>query len=535
MNHARATAALAGLLALAAACRDRGVDARPAEPTLSGPGVQVVGETVKVRRGEAPPARSALFDGETVRLRGARGETLGVQVLLHRLGTREVSLSLEAPGVAVRPFEVGYLEVTEPSSNLYGPSAGPGAYPDILKPAPGPIHTGDAAYFDVEIAASAAPGVHRGALVVGEERFPVELRVEAARIDLERAPLVWVWFKAAELAGRHGMEDGDTPAQIALEARYAALFRRHGALLATDFPLERLRPREHFMTDDVRYWPVWIAKRDTAKMAADVAAWVEYFRDRPQIPYGFTIDEPSEEEREQVRAHGLAIRAAGGGDPRFLYAVTDEPRAMYRGGVDVFVSPRGIPRPAGYGPGVRFWTYNGREPGAGNMTIDKPGTALRTWGWIAQRYEIELWFAWEGLYYTDRYNEPAGPTDVMKQPLTYDERRKGKDEHGNGDGLLAYPGPLPSLRLKALRRGLADRLLLRSLAGCGPEGAAEATGIAGRLIPRALAEATGRRGAWPDDEPPWERARHEVLDAIARRCPAAPPAAAATAAAEEAP
>src|SRR5690606_8090933 len=155
-------------------------------------------------------------------------------------------------------------------------------------------------------------------------------------------------------------------------------------------------------------------------------------------------------------AHGLAIRAAGGGDPRFLYAVTDQPRDLYRGAVDVFVSPRGIPAPDGHGPGVRFWTYNGRAPSAGNMTIDQPGVALRTWGWIAERYGVELWFAWEGLYYTDRYNRPAGPTDVMHQPLTYDERRKGGEERGNGDGLLAYPGPLPSLRLKALRRGLQD-------------------------------------------------------------------------------
>jgi hypothetical protein len=222
-----------------------------------------------------------------------------------------------------------------------------------------------------------------------------------------------------------------------------------------------------------------------------------------------------------VRAHGLAIRAAGGGDPRFLYAVPDQPREMYRGGVDVFVSPRGIPAPGGYGPGVRFWTYNGREPAAGNMTVDKPETALRTWGWIAERYQVELWFAWEGLYYTDRYNQPDGPTDVMNQPLTYDERRKGREEHGNGDGLLAYPGPLPSLRLKAMRRGLADRLLLRHLARCGTEAAAEAAAIAGRLIPRALGDATGGRAAWPDDEPSWEEARHQVLDRIDQRCPAA--------------
>jgi hypothetical protein len=175
-----------------------------------------------------------------------------------------------------------------------------------------------------------------------------------------------------------------------------------------------------------------------------------------------------------------------------------------------------VPPPDGY-PGARFWTYNGRSPSAGNMTIDKPGTALRTWGWIAERYSLELWYAWEGLYFTDRYNRATGPTDLMNQPLTYDERRRGGEELGNGDGLLAYPGPLPSLRLKALRRGLADRLLLRRLAGCGEAGRAEADRLVRRMIPRALGEADDDQ-AWPDDEPAWEEARRSALDGILARC-----------------
>jgi hypothetical protein len=480
------------------------------------PFFQVVGETTKVKQGQPPPASSPFFDGKRVALRAARGETLGLQVILYRLGEREVSLSID--GVKVQPFEVGYLQVRETSSALYGRSSGTGAYPDILRPAEGPVRSQHAVYFDIEVARDAAPGLHGGRLAVGPDNVPVELTVAPVDIEIERAPLVWVWFKAAELARQHGMADGDSPEQIALERRYMDLFRRHGALLATDFPIERLRPRLDFLTDDVRFWPVWIAKKDPARLERDVAAWIELFRGRRQIPYGFTIDEPDEAERAQVREHGLAARRAGAGDPRFLYAVTDEPREIYRGAVDVFVSPRGIPPPAGHGSGVHFWTYNGRSPSAGNMTIDKPGTALRTWGWIAERYEIELWFAWEGLYYTDRYNRAEAPTDTMIQPLTYDERRKGGEERGNGDGLLVYPGPLPSLRLKALRRGLTDRLLLRRLAACD---AAAAAAIARGLVPRAMREAEDRDQSWPDDEAPWERARQAVLDGLTR-CEARP-------------
>ncbi len=484
------------------------------------PFFQVVGETTKIKRGAAPPRTSPFFDGKTVTLRAVRGETLGLQVVLYRMGEQKVSLLMD--GIPVAPHQVGYLEVTEPSSALFGPSSGEGAYPDILTPVRGPsVQSSDAVYFDVDIPPGAEPGTHRGSMMVGGRRFPVELAVEPQEISVDRAPLVWVWYKSSELAGAHRMADGDSAEQIALERRYLDLFRRHGALLATDFPLERLRPRLDMLTDDVRYWPVWIAKRDPDKLARDVAAWIELFRGRAQVPFGFTIDEPDEAERADVRAHGLAAHAAGGGDGRFLYAVTDEPRDEYRGAVDVFVSPRAIPPPAGYPAGTHFWTYNGRAPSAGSMTIDKPGTALRTWGWIAERYQIELWFAWEGLYYTDRYNRATAATDTMHQPLTYDERRKGGEERGNGDGVLVYPGPVPSLRLKALRRGLQDRLLLRRLAGCGPAGAAEAAAIARRLIPRALGEAEGEQ-SWPDDEGSFELARRATLDALARRCARSP-------------
>jgi hypothetical protein len=100
--------------------------------------------------------------------------------------------------------------------------------------------------------------------------------------------------------------------------------------------------------------------------------------------------------------------------------------------------------------------------------------------------------------------------------VTFDERRKGGTDVGNGDGVLAYPGPLASRRLKVLRRGLPDRLLLRALAACG--GAADADAIVRRMIPRALGEARGA-AAWLQEEAPWEAARREILDALARRCP----------------
>jgi len=81
--------------------------------------------------------------------------------------------------------------------------------------------------------------------------------------------------------------------------------------------------------------------------------------------------------------------------------------------------------------------------------------------------------------------------------------------------VLAYPGARPSLRLKALRRGLEDRLLLRELERCG--GTEAAKRLIDRMVPKALGEA-GRRASWPVAEADWEDARNELLNDVEAAC-----------------
>jgi hypothetical protein len=240
-----------------------------------------------------------------------------------------------------------------------------------------------------------------------------------------------------------------------------------------------------------------------------------------------TSDEP---QTSAARAEARRIGEAVGKHAHLLRAVTAAPSSDFGtpgDAIDVFIAPASRP--------PHRWTYNGAPPSAGSMILDSDGTALRTWGWIAMRYGVELWYAWEGTYYDDRYNE-GGPTDVLHEPLTFDQRRKQAAEQrrqpasdqrhqpaahpdwGNGDGVLVYPGAWPSLRLKALRRGLQDRALLQALAACG------ASDVVARevqaLVPRALDEGKVA-AAWPADEAPWEAARGRLYDAWRARCAAA--------------
>jgi hypothetical protein len=481
------------------------------------PEFQVLSESTRLSREQSPPADSAVFDGRRVRLRGARGETLGVELRVSDGRARSVRLTFPEAATHVTAFEVRSLEVREPSSGMYGPSTGKGTYPDVLLPAEGALRTSDVAYFDVEIASTAEPGRYEGELTVDARAIPAEVEVSRARIQLDQHPLVWVFYAPREIARVHGLPDRDDPALIAKEAEYDALFRAHGAYLASDVSPARFAARRRFV-HDVSYWPVAIDTTSDAAIASDVRSWLALFRGSGVTPFAIPVDEPhSVEERERARHIGEAIGLAGGGRPGLLRAVTDEARPGYGDAIDVFVSPRNIPaaRLDGARRGQRFWTYNGRPPEAGSMILDTEGAALRTWGWIAARYDVELWYAWEGLYFSDRYNR-GGPTDVLRQPVTFDERRRGGSDWGNGDGVLAYPGPLASLRLKVLRRGLQDRLLLRELERCG--GADTAREIERRTVPVALGESRGH-AEWPASESAWERARGAVLDAIEARCP----------------
>lgn len=476
----------------------------------------MLSESTRLAHDRPSPRASAIFDGKVVRLRGARGETLGLELRVSDGRSREATLSLPPAAANVTGFAVASLEVREPSTSLYGPSAGRGAYPDVLTPTAGPVRTSDLAYFDVAISSLAKPGRYEGTFDVDARAIPAILDVSCARIDLKPRPLVWVFYAPREIARAHGLPDGDSAELVDKEEEYDALFRAHGAYLASDLPPARFEVRRRFV-HDVAYWPVAIDATTDVTIAADVRRWLGLFAGTGVTPFAIPVDEPHTL-AEKARARHIAevIGRSGGGRPGLLRAVTDAASPAYGDAIDVFVSPKNIPfaESERKESGERFWTYNGKPPEAGSMVLDAESSALRTWGWIGERYHVELWYAWEGLYFSDRYNG-GGPTDVTRDPITFDERRRGGGDLGNGDGVLAYPGPLPSLRLKVLRRGLQDRLLLEELEALG--GGDAARGIVRSTIPLALGEA-GATAAWPRTEVAWEHARNQVLDAIEGRC-----------------
>ena len=454
-----------------------------------GPRVQIVGESVKVRRGDELPARSAIFDGRVVKLRGARGELLGVQVL--RMDAAPVAMSLSVDGALVQAWRVEDVHVARASTDMYGPSLGEGDYPDRLAPGEvGAVTAGRDALFDVGIPHDAAPGAHAGVLKIGADSYDVALTIEPVDLPpIGLAPRVWGYYDAAELA-----RVGDD------EERVAAMFRDYGVMATpelTPADADRRAP----LVQGARFVPVKLPEGRLA-IQSDARTWRAWSERTGQIAFAIPIDEPrTVSAKLAARVIGRWLHEAGGG---VWLAVTDGPDWLYGDDVDVLCAPSA----PGTWPSERRWTYNGAPPFAGAMIVDTDGVALRTWGWVGWRRDVPLWYVWDVAYWRDHHNArrrgmaaaAAPPFDPAHDAVTFDD---GEDQ-GNLDGVLFYPGGWPSLRLAVLRRGLEDRALLDAVTACAGRPAADA--IAARVL--------GGGGAWPTDEAPWEAARGALLDAL---------------------
>jgi hypothetical protein len=321
---------------------------------------------------------------------------------------------------------------------------------------------------------------------------------------------MWAYADPRELVWANG-GTGDPARAVASPAERACieLFRAHGVLLSPDLQLAWWEARRPLL-DGFADVPVMIST-DPAKAADEVRGWIAATAGTGQVPFTIPIDEPrTPERRAQVRALADAVRAAGGGPGRFHFAVTDSPRPEYGDAVDLYISWRAAHVA---GDPVKRWTYNGAPPYAGAVVLDAETPGTRTWGWIAWRWKIPVWYVWDALYWHDRHNRkgralPGRALDPRVDPVSFDD---GEDR-GNLDGVLALPaadGCRPTLRLAALRRGNQDRQLLELAARCAPEATAE---LAATLVPRALGDAPAHgRPSWPITEGAWEVARRKLL------------------------
>jgi len=500
--------------------------------------------------------RSLAGANAAVELSAFRGETVAFQVALIAgpapVNAGTVSVAPFAPAGAGAPraelFREHTVPVTARSRNEARPAESlgwdPGARPDDaavlgdlpdaliplaldvspIDPPPLARPGGVAAFWvDVVVPEEAFPGDYAApAEVIADgatvARFTVRVHVAGAPLPF-RATSVFAYYEPARLASRLGDRD-------AAERQLWQLLHAHriDALAPLADPAEARRLADAYsgalFTAQAGY------RGPGAGLAPAVAAIGTYgslgdptpaalaavdaiaTQLRPTVAdlFLYAVDEQCDSPRAadwtralagRPQSRGVAVGQTCGREPARQAAAI----ALIPAGAFGWRSPR-----AAAAAGKRAWIYNGHLPQTGTLMLDADPRGLIANGWIAAAAAIERWFYWETTFWDD--DNPGGHGAI--DPFATAESFHNRDgDSALGDGLLVYPGRqvgrfaahsleftgvLPSIRLKAIRRGIEDAGIIALALRDQPAAAAR---IVAAAIPAVLDEApAGRPPSW---------------------------------------
>ena len=166
------------------------------------------------------------------------------------------------------------------------------------------------------------------------------------------------------------------------------------------------------------------------------------------------------------------------------------------------------------------------------MVIDAPATDARMLPWACFKHDVKVYFYWHAVHWRhNRQKQGERVQNVWANPITFDNRGQpdkpvASQSFANGDGVLIYPGedklhpaedrgvagPISTVQLANLRRGLQDHLYLTLARQRGLEAAvAEALQA---VVPRVFSDAQDQLG-FAEDGDTFEAARYKLAKAIA--------------------
>jgi hypothetical protein len=496
-------------------------------------------------RGEGNPMWQP---GSGVRIAALRGETVAFQVIVEARSAPVESATVEIEaksgsrgGPVVTRLLEHYVEVrtrsrneTRPLESLgWTPAARPddeevvGWLPDALVPiehaaawCPYPLQVPAgqtrAVWVDLWVPEHATPGEHRHVIRVaanGGELAAIDLTVSVASAQLPyRAASALVFYDPKKIERRLG--ELDLPERQLWQLFHAHHIDALASGLVSEAPARRLAPMfdgSLFTTAHGYHGP----GAGVPPAAAGIGMYGVLGDPRPEALervrevsslVGNSVDDLFVYAVDEIcnSPRGPGWRALLRTDPslsrvRAAHTCSEDPRAQ---DVDlVLMAAQGFAtRPAAEARrrGQAVWIYNGQLPRAGTMLLDAPPTSLTLNGWIASAYDIGRWFYWESAFWDDDNRGGRGPTDPFVATETF---HNADGDACLYDGLLVYPGKqqapfaahsfgfagvLPSLRLKALRRGIQDASLF-ALARAASQRSADS--VLARIVPAALDDA----------------------------------------------
>jgi hypothetical protein len=278
--------------------------------------------------------------------------------------------------------------------------------------------------------------------------------------------------------------------------------------------------------------------RDSAWQLSD--RWMTFLRGKlpNAITFLYMPDEPNPSAFPRIRTLADNIHSNPGPGKTLPIFVTHSYTEGLDGAIDIWDAAPGhfdVERVAAErAKGRRCWFYNGARPWVGAIIIDGPATDARASMWAAFKHDVEVYFFWYAVHWRHNLQKPGERRqNVWATSITFDNRgqpRKPIDDQGyiNGDGVLIYPGedklhpqedrgvpgPVSTIQLANLRRGLQDHQYLTMAKSLGLT--KEVTDAVRAIVPRVFSEA-GERVSFPETGDPYEAARRALSEAIAAK------------------
>lgn len=438
-------------------------------------------------------SKNGIFDGEKIKIFGARNETVAFQLILEggegktenvnvkldQIGTIENDSISNDPdsyfqGRNIELFQQIYHNIKKRSHGLVWETDGPEVPADLTGPVPDalvplniidnnftvPAKSNQGVWVDVFIPKSTKAGVHGGTISVeinGQAcdlsgcQLPVELTVLDATLPDEPAVDTMLYFSCDDgdtCLGRYYDDPWDISADQLrqIQERHYKLLRRHqvtGIIGADDSPNDFLQDRvqgKTFSSSNGYYgWgegkgqDVYSISTYGGTLTGEQAnTWADWFSSNaPATNYFlYTWDEPDSEDYSQIND----IAAAA--EPVWSFVTANYSADLEN--VDIFSTLAEnfsiSEYKQGQAAGKKIWIYNGTRPFSGTFAIDDVAISPRVNAMIQYKYDIPRWFYWESTYYND-YQGGEGQVNVFKDPTF----GNGTDVV-HGDGVLMYPG-----------------------------------------------------------------------------------------------
>jgi hypothetical protein len=266
--------------------------------------------------------------------------------------------------------------------------------------------------------------------------------------------------------------------------------------------------------------------------------WMRFLEERlpGAVTFLYLFDEPTAAQFPHIRRIAENIKSNPGPGGQLPLFVTREYCFELDGAIDIWDC--GAPyyniqhAEAERARGRDHWVCNGGRPAAGAIVIDAPATDARMLPWACFKHGVKVYFYWHSVHWQhNAQKQGERRQNVWADTITFDNRGEPDKPaegqgFGNGDGVLIYPGedtlhpqenrgiagPVSTVQLANLRRGLQDHLYLTLAQQCGL--AAEVADALDAVVPRVFSDSNGAIG-FAENGDAYERARYDLAVAIA--------------------